>query len=450
MGALVLVHPDPHWGEQFKQESARRGIQTLVFMQMSDTIEVLQNSATPISAFYFSVKTPGSSLLATLALCSIHRPVTPVFLLGQPPQDHFKELNIRGTFPDPVNASMEFEALLAPLNRAVLESISSSAARPMGTRSDPGYVAIPTCDFHDFLTYPNDVFIQQRDGTMKLFASAQSPVELGYLLQASRYSPWLYISEAPLKSRRAALKIARTKLLDLHGISADWIRCELLYEATRILRQLRKELPSDEIVDRSTEFLGDFFKHIVNLSRVQNSDELKTFIEEAARTDRALGVLTSAMLICAHFRFEKSAVVEILGMAALLQDISLIHSPFGNIADLHPDQIPPEARAFHALHPIHSADLLSASTGLSATTLQVIRQHHETKDRTGYPNRVGGTLLHPMAEVLGILSRYAEIKDSVFSTQAAIQRMKSEVFPKFSLEIVQAFESVLLRTSETL
>jgi hypothetical protein len=239
------------------------------------------------------------------------------------------------------------------------------------------------------------------------------------------------------------LKAARNTYLDLRGISEDWIRSELLVEAKALFTGIRSGLPSDPVVAKAIGFLNTFCRYFSRISRDPESGRLAGFLREAGKTDRSLQVLSLALLICGYFRFEKSAVVEILGMACILQDISLIHSPFGNIADLPQSQIPTEAQNFFMRHPVHSADLLASSTSLSAATLQVIRQHHETKDHKGFPNRIGGSQLHPMAEALSIMNQYLDLKEGGLKPETLQDRLRREVFPRYSTEMVRALESTL-------
>ncbi|MBU6155223.1 MAG: hypothetical protein KGP28_13045, partial [Bdellovibrionales bacterium] len=234
------------------------------------------------------------------------------------------------------------------------------------------------------------------------------------------------------------------------GISEDWIRSELLVEAKGLFLAIRSRMPSDPVILKGIGFLNSFFPYLSSLSREPEHARLAEFLREAEKTDRSLKALSLALLICGFFRFEKSAVVEILGIACILQDISLIHSPFGNIADLPQSRIPPEAKNFFQRHPIHSADLLASSTSLPTTTLQVIRQHHETKNRKGFPNRIGGSQLHPMAEALSIINQYLDLRDAGLRSEALREGLRFEVYPRYSTEMVRALESTLLKVSEFL
>jgi hypothetical protein len=442
MGAVLFIHPDRAWREKIKQEiQAGEMAKALFFETVSEAYESIGNSALPVSAIYLSVKNQKSSVLAALEFCIVNRPVTPVFLLDQAERDFIRDFRVRGAF----EGAADLKDLFAPLNRKALATTDFNLPRPMGTRKNPEFIAIPTADFRALRHYPDDVYILHPDGGMKLFASRGTPVDQGYLEQAMKFSNWLHIREASCSEARENLRNAKHDLLNLRGIGDEWIRTELLVEAKTILNRLRSEMPSDPVIARALSFLNGFARYLSILNRNPGSKGLFEFIRSAGETDRSLLSLSYALLLCSYFRFEQNAVVEILGLSCLLQDISLIHSPFGNIADLPADKIPREAMNFYQRHPAHSADLLAGATSLSAATLQVIRQHHETKNHKGFPNKIGGSRLHPMAENLSLLNRFLDLRETGASMDEIRVRLEREVYPGYSVEAVSALNSVILR-----
>jgi response regulator RpfG family c-di-GMP phosphodiesterase len=84
-----------------------------------------------------------------------------------------------------------------------------------------------------------------------------------------------------------------------------------------------------------------------------------------------------------------------------------------------------------------SADLVAHHTDVPQVTLQVVRQQHERKDKTGFPNRVGGNQLHPMAEILSLINAYYETSKMHTEDSLIIQELQN------SENIVHSFKTVL-------
>jgi response regulator RpfG family c-di-GMP phosphodiesterase len=142
-------------------------------------------------------------------------------------------------------------------------------------------------------------------------------------------------------------------------------------------------------------------------------------------------------------RFEKTATLEILGLASVLQDISLYQTPHGDLSDQLPQNMTMEQVNYYQQHPTLSADLVAHHTDVPQVTLQVIRQHHERKDKSGFPNRVGGLQLHPMAEILSLINSYYEVTKIQANDSDAILALTRDAFPHFSENIINAFKQVL-------
>ena len=188
----------------------------------------------------------------------------------------------------------------------------------------------------------------------------------------------------------------------------SWKTAETLYKAKVLLKELRSSQLSDALVNNTHQLLGDVFHLVTQLQSIQNSEMMTKFIEEAKDSDRNIACVTLSILMCKSLKFEKNAIVEILGLASFFQDISLFNSPFGNLVETKPGKLSPEAHAYYHKHPTISADLLAQNTSIPEVTLQVIRQHHEKKDRTGFPGKIGGMQLHPMAEILSLINDFID------------------------------------------
>jgi len=187
--------------------------------------------------------------------------------------------------------------------------------------------------------------------------------------------------------------------------------------------------------------LGDLFKLISKI----DSDEgtLYGMIDKAKKCDRSVFCASYSMLVCKQLRFEKTATLEILGLASVLQDISLYRTPFGDLSEKLQHELNPEQLTYYLKHPTLSADMVAHHTDVPQVTLQVVRQHHERKDKSGFPNRVAGNQLHPMAEILSLINSYYEVSKTHPDDAQNIQELQKSVFPHYSENVVAAFKQVL-------
>ncbi|GAB4401604.1 MAG: DUF3391 domain-containing protein [Rhodoferax sp.] len=94
-----------------------------------------------------------------------------------------------------------------------------------------------------------------------------------------------------------------------------------------------------------------------------------------------------------------------LGLAAMLHDLGKAALP-ERLRWPEENFTGPEMRAYqeHVQHGVR----LGKRMGLSEPVLQAIAQHHELMDGSGFPARLSGQALTPLARIVGLINRYDE------------------------------------------
>jgi hypothetical protein len=389
-----------------------------------------------ISGIYLNPNDTTYSALKFLELVLLQRPATPVFLIdedgslkGEDRSSLFETNHVRGTFSE----DEPYEMLVSALNLDVPPKLDALRKRAALTSAHEGYVAVPMIDFVHSQTYLFDVFVEDEKNALRLFATAGSPVEHEYLSHVAEKTHWLYVNEANIREIRETIQNTQTGFITTQNFPLPWKTAEVLFNAKVLLNEMKKSGLNDQLVEQTHFVLSDVFYMVSHLSGGQ---QLSRFVEQAKNCDRTIACATLAILMCKSLKFEKNSIVEILGLASFFQDLSLYQSPFGNLADSKSKDLAPDEQAFYLQHPTLSADLVAQSTSVPDVTLQVMRQHHERKDRTGFPNRVGGMQLHPMAEVLSLINAY-------FDYDGRPERIEIELYNHYSDRIVSAFKLLL-------
>lgn len=95
-----------------------------------------------------------------------------------------------------------------------------------------------------------------------------------------------------------------------------------------------------------------------------------------------------------------------LCLAILLRDIGL----------LSPNIDAPMDRSLRTKHPIVGAEYLEKSYGLPEDILDIIRQHHESYDGTGFPNKLYGDDICKGARLLKIVDSYYAVQEKLWYT----------------------------------
>jgi HD domain len=246
----------------------------------------------------------------------------------------------------------------------------------------------------------------------------------------------------PLLQRGATITDRYARSLADHGFRALWVEDELsagieppellveaeradgarrvraVREAARAAARASRPLPSAavaelarlaaelvDLVDRAPE--GGLALHDVAPGA--------HYVERHPVNATATGLLVARAVFRRHGwidfagtrRFEQVPErLRLLGLAMLLMDVGTVVLP----ADLlcKPGPLDAGERARLRAHPETGAALLSAPS-ISPRVVEVVRDHHERVDGSGYPRGIGGADIHQFAAIAAVADVYAAV-----------------------------------------
>lgn len=116
----------------------------------------------------------------------------------------------------------------------------------------------------------------------------------------------------------------------------------------------------------------------------------------------SLNVSVLAMMLAKQMKLPKEAVKE-LGFGSLFHDIGKLDIP-----DRVLHKTTPLTRAEQNLFELHCAygEPIAKKLGLSRAATDIILEHHECMDGSGYPNRLKGDHISPLARIVAVVNTY--------------------------------------------
>jgi putative two-component system response regulator len=133
--------------------------------------------------------------------------------------------------------------------------------------------------------------------------------------------------------------------------------------------------------------------------------------------------------------------IEALEYAALLHDIGKIGIPERILSKRGP--LDAEELEVIKMHPIIGAQILSV-VELFAPSINGVRHHHERWDGTGYPDRVAGEDIDPLARIITLADTFDAMAKSrpyreALDLPIILQEIAEESGKQFSPQVVRAF-----------
>jgi HD-GYP domain-containing protein (c-di-GMP phosphodiesterase class II) len=154
--------------------------------------------------------------------------------------------------------------------------------------------------------------------------------------------------------------------------------------------------------------------------------------------------VTAYTLVLARAKGMPEPELEIIRRAGMLHDIGKVGVPDAVLLKAGP--LNPEERAAIEAHVTIGHGMLEALPFLEHS-LPSVRGHHERWDGAGYPDKLGGTDIHPHARLMGVADSFDAMTSArpyrnALPLEEAMRRLRADSGRQFDPAAIELFESV--------
>lgn len=157
--------------------------------------------------------------------------------------------------------------------------------------------------------------------------------------------------------------------------------------------------------------------------------------------DHAFIVALYSTATIKQFEWESKTMLETMAFSAFFHDIGKLKLP-EEIALKRPHEMNDEQLSLYHQHPNMSAELLEASHKSNHAATQIIQQHHEYYDGSGFPNGLKGSKILTLANILCLADDFVHLMHetqqspieslrSILKSEDMVKRYNSQVLEKF-------------------
>jgi putative two-component system response regulator len=260
--------------------------------------------------------------------------------------------------------------------------------------------------------------------TVVILISGQQ--EVGYAVEAFRRGAFDYIAK-PFEIKQILVSVERA----LKHYELKVIKDQYQFHLEKLVAERTTEL------DKALEEVENSYQ--ITLKALVQALEMRDF-ETHGHAER---VVTFSLRLGHEIGLNKKELRD-LELGALLHDIGKIGVPDNILRK--PAKLDEDEWAKMRLHPIHGQRLLRNIPFLDAAS-EVVLQHHEKWDGTGYPHSLRGEDINLGARIFAVVDAFdAIISDRVYrkgrSYQEALSEIKKCSGTQFDPAIVEAFENI--------
>jgi hypothetical protein len=256
---------------------------------------------------------------------------------------------------------------------------------------------------------------------------------------------WVYVKEASLNRCLENYGLLLSGLLKNKNVSHEVKLLRLSELSSRIWAKgpSLATPASAEFVEEAEELVQGTMD-LIKRSSGRGEELLRSYLKHAKLLDHAFCTALVAGLIAKELKLENPKIVGQIGLASFLHDLGLVELPEKFKAESE-EEMTSADRVLYESHPEKSVAIMNQLGIWDEAILQAAAQHHERRDKSGFPKRLGAGEIHVYAELIGISDELVRwIKDYGPPTKPRLSRFRDSVFNLFSIKTIEAFQKVFM------
>ncbi|MBD66458.1 MAG: hypothetical protein CME62_14700 [Halobacteriovoraceae bacterium] len=152
----------------------------------------------------------------------------------------------------------------------------------------------------------------------------------------------------------------------------------------------------------STSIYGLINTHYNEMNKITISPQAETEFEDVF----LVTILSGA--ICKYMGWDNQRTIETVLMGAILHDIGKYYVP-EHLLEQYQGNTSQTIDLDVKKHPRLGADILDEFSEVSEAVKQIVLQHHECNDGSGYPMGLNAFKIYPLAKIVAFANEYSEV-----------------------------------------
>lgn len=163
-------------------------------------------------------------------------------------------------------------------------------------------------------------------------------------------------------------------------------------------------LRANGVREAAIDYALQFAKKSLALSVQLAQDEyVLKHLSDPVNLDHSISVSMFSSLLAAHLKLEQSRAPGIVGVAAILHDVGMIHIA-KELHHANPEDLNCEELDIFEAHPMIGQEMLKKIPGIDPAVTQAVAQHHERQNGQGFPNKPAR--ISAEAEIIGLSEEF--------------------------------------------
>ncbi len=449
----LIVDPDQNFLDSLQKDPKAKQIPPQVARTGKDAQLLLSNKEHQYLGIFINPNVENPSGLSVIRFAHQSRPATPLFMLHEGVElltpDEQEKLGIKKAFAKPITYSQILEVVGPKVISFDAEATLDAAKKNQDkigvevTIDDASFIPIRAEDFLSGSKCFFDVYIRLSSGRYVKMLQA------GDQFTTQRISSYLqkgvtsfYLRKEVQEAYLAYCNKLSTTLVKSNNTPVEIKVSQTLNHGEETMGFFKKQGLSESNLEYATNFL-DNVETLAKQLDTGSSDLLGGFFSDLASYEHGVATSMIASLLIIPLKIAASQPVKIIGLGSLLHDIGL-YKLDPSLRDEDESKMNPTQLQVYYTHPTVGSEALKNIRGINPVAIQAVAQHHERRNKKGFPNRLGAGAINRVAEIIGISDEFAKLiqKSQKDPKINPLQIMQTTVFEGFSNPVVEAFREV--------
>ncbi len=235
------------------------------------------------------------------------------------------------------------------------------------------------------------------------------------------------------------------KLINTPGVTGNLRMTQLKNVADKYIEEVYTQGMKPQVIDQGKEVVNNVFHFVEKQDDLhQILKDFKEFDPEAYEHSFMVSVFATAII--KQFDWQSQITIEATALACLFHDVGKMKLP-ENIRKMRPIDMDDEQMEEYQKHPEYGVEIVDENRTISNSVKQIIMQHHEAYDGTGFPLGIKSSKILMLANIVACANDFVHIMiDEELTPPEALRKMLTnrEQVSKYNSTIVENFINVFV------
>lgn len=451
----LIADSDQLFTRSLRMDQTAKTLPPVVTFSKEDTLRAIARPDAAYSAIFVNPKIDAPLAIPVIRTALKHCPTVPIFFLsdGATPEltaHELDQLTVRKVIAKPASYGDLLRAiknLNHTLDVDVLKQSMdglNSGAEVQGDGKDQAFVPIRAEQFLSGSTSLFDVYVRLRQDHFVKILTAGDPFDVERVNQyLARGVTHFYLRKSAQERYLQYCDRLSSMVLRKQGVP-DSVKVNFVLNQGEETRQFLQAHGATEAGLQYAAHFVEKTRTLIDKLQAGGDPQLRQYLKDVLSFEHGVATAMVAALIVKTLGFHTAKNIVAIGLAAFLHDIGLQDLP-EKFRQEDEQALTPEEIFLYRQHPIKSAEILAGIPGIDSSVIQAVRQHHERRDRSGFPDGLGAGSINRVAEIVGISDEFVRIFHRAKLDPRIDPHFELElyVFPKFSGWAVEGLKKAL-------